>query len=122
MLHVLYLLFNEGYASSSGPDLAAATCPARRSGWPATLHASLPGDPEVTGLLALMLLTDARWPARTGPGDELIRWLTAARPVGTGRSITEGTSLITGALRQGEPGDTSCRPQIADLPCTTRRR
>ena len=72
MLHVLYLIFNEGYASTSGPELHRAELASRRSGWPACSAALLPDDGEVAGLLALMLLTDARRPARAGPDGELI--------------------------------------------------
>ena len=104
MLHVLYLLFNEGYATSSGPDLARSDLSGEAIRLVRALHASLPGDPEVTGLLALMLLTDARRPARTGPGGELIPLAEQERGRWDRPLITEGTSLITGALRQGQPG------------------
>ena len=73
VLHVLYLIFNEGYTASSGPGPAArAISPTRRSGSPATLHRLLPDDGEVAGLLALMLLTDARRAARTGADGALV--------------------------------------------------
>ena len=104
VLHVLYLLFNEGYASSSGPDLARSDLSGEAIRLARALHASLPGHPEVTGLLALMLLTDARRPARTGPGGELIPLAEQQRGRWDRALITEGTSLITGALRQGQPG------------------
>jgi RNA polymerase sigma factor (sigma-70 family) len=104
VLHVLYLLFNEGYASSSGPDLARSDLSGEAIRLARALHATLPGDPEVTGLLALMLLTDARRPARTGPGGELIPLAEQQRGRWDRALITEGTSLITRALRQGRPG------------------
>ena len=104
VLHVLYLLFNEGYASSSGPDLARSDLSGEAIRLARTLHASLPRHPEVTGLLALMLLTDARRPARTGPGGELIPLAEQQRGRWDRALITEGTSLITGALRQGRQG------------------
>jgi predicted RNA polymerase sigma factor len=104
VLHVLYLLFNEGYASSSGPDLARSDLSGEAIRLARALHGSLPGHPEVTGLLALMLLTDARRPARTGPGGELIPLAEQQRGRWDRALITEGTSLITGALRQGQPG------------------
>ena len=67
VLHVLYLIFNEGYTSSIGPDLRRAELRTRRSGSPGRCTRLLPDDGEVAGLLALMLLTDARRAARTGP-------------------------------------------------------
>jgi RNA polymerase sigma factor (sigma-70 family) len=104
VLHVLYLLFNEGYASSGGPDLARSDLSGEAIRLARALHASLPGHPEVTGLLALMLLTDARRPARTGPGGELIPLAEQQRGRWDRALITEGTSLITSALRPGQPG------------------
>ena len=85
VLHVLYLLFNEGYASSGGFDLARSDLSGEAIRLVRGLHASLPADPEVTGLLALMLLTDARRPApdrprrRTDPAGR-----TGTGPVGPG--------------------------------------
>jgi RNA polymerase sigma factor (sigma-70 family) len=113
VLHVLYLLFNEGYASSSGPDLARSDLSGEAIRLARALHASLPGHPEVTGLLALMLLTDARRPARTGPGGELIPLAEQQRGRWDRSLVTEGTSLITGALRQGEPGEYQLQAAIA---------
>ena len=113
VLHVLYLLFNEGYASSSGPDLARSDLSGEAIRLARALHASLPGHPEVTGLLALMLLTDARRPARTGPGGELIPLAEQQRGRWDRALITEGTSLITGALRQGEPAEYQLQAAIA---------
>ena len=102
VLRVLYLLFNEGYASSSGPDLARSDLSGEAIRLARALHASLPGDGEVTGLLALMLLTDARRAARTGPGGELIPLAEQQRARWDRALITEGMSLVTGALRQGQ--------------------
>ena len=65
VLRVVYLIFNEGYASSSGPDLARTDLAAEAVRLARLLHELLPDDPEVAGLLALMLLTEARRPART---------------------------------------------------------
>jgi RNA polymerase sigma factor (sigma-70 family) len=103
VLHVLYLLFNEGYTTSSGPDLARADLSGEAIRLARMLRASLPGDPEVTGLLALMLLTEARRPARTGPGGELIPLAEQQRGRWDRALITEGLTLITAALRDG-PG------------------
>jgi predicted RNA polymerase sigma factor len=113
VLHVLYLLFNEGYASSSGPDLARSDLSGEAIRLARALHASLPGHPEVTGLLALMLLTDARRPARTGPGGELIPLAEQQRGRWDRALITEGITLITGALRQGQPGEYQIQAAIA---------
>jgi predicted RNA polymerase sigma factor len=113
VLHVLYLIFNEGYASTSGPSLQRAELTAEAIRLARLAHLLLPGDDEVTGLLALMLLTDARRDARTGPGGELIpmdeqdrgRWDTA--------QIAEGVALITGALPMGPVGPYQLQAAIA---------
>ena len=72
VLHVLYLIFNEGYASSIGPNLQRSVLSNEAIRLTRAVHNLLPDDGEVAGLLALMLLTDARRPARTGPDGELI--------------------------------------------------
>jgi RNA polymerase sigma factor (sigma-70 family) len=113
VLHVLYLLFNEGYASSSGPDLARADLSGEAIRLARVLRASLPGNPEVTGLLALMLLTDARRPARTGDRGELIPLAEQQRSRWDRDLIAEGVALITGALRQGQAGEYQLQAAIA---------
>jgi RNA polymerase sigma factor (sigma-70 family) len=115
VLHVLYLLFNEGYASSGGPDLARSDLSGEAIRLARGLHASLPGDPEVTGLLALMLLTDARRPARTGAGGELVPLAEQQRGRWDRVLITEGTRLITGALQRGQPGEYQLQAAIATV-------
>ena len=72
VLHVLYLIFTEGYASTAGPSLYRTELAAEAIRLARLLHRLLPDDGEVAGLLALMLLTDARRPARAGPQGELI--------------------------------------------------
>ncbi|MEV4067764.1 RNA polymerase sigma factor, partial [Nonomuraea dietziae] len=72
VLHVLYLIFNEGYASTSGPHLHRAELSSEAIRLTRMVRRLLPEDGEVAGLLALMLLTDARRPARTGPDGALI--------------------------------------------------
>jgi RNA polymerase sigma factor (sigma-70 family) len=113
VLHVLYLLFNEGYASSGGPELARSDLSGEAIRLARGLHASLPGDPETTGLLALMLLTDARCPARTGPGGELIPLAEQQRSRWDRACITEGMRLITAALQQGQLGEYQLQAAIA---------
>ena len=113
VLHVLYLLFNEGYASSGGPELARSDLSGEAIRLARGLHASLPADPETTGLLALMLLTDARRPARTGPGGELIPLAEQQRSRWDRARITEGMRLITAALEQGQPGEYQLQAAIA---------
>ena len=113
VLHVLYLLFNEGYASSGGPELARSDLSGEAIRLARGLHASLPADPEASGLLALMLLTDARRPARTGPGGELIPLAEQQRSRWDRARITEGMRLITAALEHGQPGEYQLQAAIA---------
>jgi len=115
VLHVLYLIFNEGYAASDGPDLARTDLSGEAIRLARNVHTALPQDPEATGLLALMLLTDARRAARTGPGGELVPLAEQDRSRWDRRLITEGLSLITGALRLGQPGEYQVQAAIAAL-------
>ena len=98
VLHVLYLIFNEGYTSSAGPSCSAPTSPPRPSASPAPPTRCSPTTREVAGLLALMLLTDARRTARTGPAGELIPLTEQDRSLWDQRAIQEGIALLTGAL------------------------
>jgi RNA polymerase sigma factor (sigma-70 family) len=95
VLHVLYLIFNEGYAATSGPGLVRPDLSAEAIRLARLLHRLLPGDGEVAGLLALMLLTDARRPARTGPGGELIPMADQDRSRWDSGLIDEGVALKT---------------------------
>jgi RNA polymerase sigma factor (sigma-70 family) len=104
VLHVLYLIFSEGYASSIGThlqrlDLAREAIRLNRSA-----RALLPDDAEIAGLLALMLLTNARRAARTGPREELIPLDKQNRSLWDRAEITEGTHLLTLALSKGAVG------------------
>ncbi len=103
VLHVLYLIFNEGYASS-GPDLQRRDLSAEAVRLARALHALLPDDSEVTGLLALMLLTDARRDARTGPNGELSPLTEQDRTRWDRDAIDEGVALISAALPRGPVG------------------
>ncbi|MGH3288502.1 MAG: RNA polymerase sigma factor, partial [Streptosporangiaceae bacterium] len=101
VLHVLYLIFTEGYASTSGPSLQRTELAAEAIRLTRLVHRLLPEDGEVTGLLALMLLTDARRPARTGPGGELIPMAEQDRNLWNATQIAEGVDLVTSALARG---------------------
>jgi RNA polymerase sigma factor (sigma-70 family) len=115
VLEVLYLLFNEGYASSSGPDLARVDLSGEAIRLARMLHAQLPDDAEVAGLLALMLLTDARRPARTGPAGELVPLAEQDRTQWDRARISEGMVLLAAALRQRQVGEYQLLASIAGL-------
>jgi len=115
VLHVLYLLFNEGYTSSTGPDLARTDLSGEAIRLARGIHAAVPDDPEIAGLLALMLLTDARRPARSGAGGELIPLAEQDRTLWDRRLIIEGIGLITRALRRGQVGEYQLQAAIAAL-------
>ncbi len=115
VLHVLYLIFSEGYASTSGPDLQRAELAAEAIRLASIVHGLLPGDGEVTGLLALMLLTDARRRARTGPGGELIPMAEQDRSQWDAARIGEGVALITGVLGRGPAGPYQLQAAIAAI-------
>ena len=95
VLHVLYLIFNEGYTASSGPDLHRGELTAEAIRLTRMVHAALPDDGEVTGLLALMLLTDARRPARTGADGRLIPLAEQDRTRWDAAAIEEGVALLS---------------------------
>jgi predicted RNA polymerase sigma factor len=101
VLHVLYLIFNEGYTSSAGATLHRTDLSNEAIRLTRDLRALLPTDPEVTGLLALMLLTDARRTARTGPHGELIPLDEQDRSRWDRALIHEGIALVAEALTRG---------------------
>ncbi len=113
VLHVLYLVFNEGYTSSSGPDLQRLELAHEAIRLARAVYASLSDDPEVTGLLALMLLTDARRAARTGAHGELIPLMEQDRSVWDQAEIAEGIELLTAALSKGRIGTYQLQAAIA---------
>ncbi|GAA2211337.1 sigma factor-like helix-turn-helix DNA-binding protein [Nonomuraea monospora] len=115
VLHTLYLIFNEGYASTSGPDLHRAELAAEAIRLARMLHRLLPGDAEAAGLLALMLLTDARRPARTGRDGALIPMAEQDRTLWNAAFIAEGVELVTAALSRGTPGPYQLQAAIAAL-------
>ena len=115
VLRVIYLIFTEGYASTSAPDLLRPDLSAEAIRLARTLRALLPSDAEVTGLLALLLLTDARRPARTGPGGLPVPMAEQDRGTWDAARIAEGTALVTEALRRGPPGPYQVQAAIAAL-------
>ena len=128
VLHVLYLIFNEGYASSIGPDLQRSDLANEAIRLTRVVHRLLPDQSEVAGLLALMLLTDARRAARTGSDGELIALAEQDRSLWDRDAIAEGSALITATFARGNIGayqlqaaiaavhDSAARPQDTDWP------
>ena len=98
VLHVLYLIFNEGYTATSGPELQRGDLTAEAIRLAREIRRSLPENGEVAGLLALMLLTDARRAARTRPDGSLIPLAEQDRGTWNREAIHEGLSLVTEAL------------------------
>jgi RNA polymerase sigma factor (sigma-70 family) len=113
VLHVLYLIFNEGYTASSGTDLTRVDLTAEAIRLARQLHRRLPDDGEVTGLLALMLLTDARRPARTGPDGSLVPLEEQDRSRWDAAAIAEGVTLVSGALARAAVGPYQLQAAIA---------
>ncbi|MCI0686319.1 MAG: sigma-70 family RNA polymerase sigma factor [Sporichthyaceae bacterium] len=115
VLHVLYLIFNEGYAATSGPSLHRSDLTAEAIRLARLVHRLLPDDAEVAGLLALMLLTDARRPARTGPDGALVPMADQDRTLWNSDDITEGVALISAALPRGPTGPYQLQAAIAAI-------
>ncbi|MFC0547149.1 RNA polymerase sigma factor [Kutzneria chonburiensis] len=113
VLHVLYLIFNEGYASTAGPSLHRVELSAEAIRLTRMVRRLRPDDAEVAGLLALMLLTDARRPARTGPHGELVPMAEQDRNLWHAKDISEGVDLVTAALSKGAPGPYQLQAAIA---------
>jgi RNA polymerase sigma factor (sigma-70 family) len=113
VLHVLYLIFNEGYTASSGPDLQRADLTAEAIRLTRAVHRLLPDDGEVAGLLALMLLTDARRRARTARDGSLIPLSEQDRTLWDEPSIEEGRALVTRVLSTGPVGPYQLQAAIA---------
>jgi RNA polymerase sigma factor (sigma-70 family) len=113
VLHVLYLIFNEGYASSIGPNLQRSDLANEAIRLTRAVRNLVPDAGEVAGLLALMLLTDARRAARTGPDGELIPLAEQDRSLWDRQAIDEGVALITHTLSKGSIGAYQLQAAIA---------
>jgi RNA polymerase sigma factor (sigma-70 family) len=113
VLRVLYLIFNEGYASTAGTQLLRADLADEAIRLARILHAILPGDGEVSGLLALMLLVHARHRARAGADGSLIPMAEQDRALWDRSAIQEGVALITAALPRGPTGPYQLQAAIA---------
>jgi RNA polymerase sigma factor (sigma-70 family) len=113
VVHVLYLIFNEGYTATSGTQLVRAELTAEAIRLARQLHRVVPGNTEVAGLLALMLLTDARRPARTAPDGSLVPLSEQDRTLWNADAIAEGVALVTRALSTGPLGPYQLQAAIA---------
>jgi RNA polymerase sigma factor (sigma-70 family) len=113
VLHILYLIFNEGYASSSGAQLQRIELSNEAIRLTRNVHALRPENPEVAGLLALMLLTDARREARIGQEGELIPLTKQNRALWNSELIREGVALLTAALGKSAVGMYQLQAAIA---------
>jgi RNA polymerase sigma factor (sigma-70 family) len=113
VLHVLYLIFNEGYTSSIGPHLRRADLSHEAMRLTRIVRHLQPDDTEVAGLLSLMLLTDARRLARTGAEGELIPLAQQDRALWDRQQITEGVALLSATLPKGAVGPYQLQAAIA---------
>ena len=115
VMQVLYLIFNEGYTTSSGPALHRADLTAEAIRLTRLLRSLLPGEAEVAGLLALMLLTDARRAARTGPDGHIVPLASQQRDLWDTAAIAEGQAILTRTLGTGPVGPYQLQAAIAAL-------
>jgi RNA polymerase sigma-70 factor (ECF subfamily) len=120
VLAVLYLLFNEGYAATSGVDLVRQALCAEAIRLARTLVVLMPDEPEAMGLLALMLLHDARRGARVDAAGDLIALEEQDRSRWDRVAIDEGRDVLKAALRRGRPGPYQVQAAIAACHCAAR--
>jgi len=113
VLAVVYLVFNEGYAASAGDGLTRSELSAEAIRLARLLAGLMPDEPEVLGLLALLLLTEARRPARTGPDGELVLLADQDRGRWDRAQIAEGQQLVRACLRRNQPGPYQIQAAIA---------
>ncbi|WP_245413283.1 RNA polymerase sigma factor [Arthrobacter celericrescens] len=113
VLHVLYLIFNEGYAASSGPSMQREELTAEAIRLARLLRSALPEEPETGGLLALMLLTDSRRRARTLPDGMPVPLADQDRGLWDREQIEEGLALLESVLATGGPGPYRLQAAIA---------
>lgn len=113
VLRVVYLVFTEGHRPSAGAEVIRADLCDRAIWLARALSEVLPGEPEVSGLLALLLLTDARRPARTGRDGSLVLLAEQDRTRWDRAKIDEGEELVESALRSGRPGPYQLQAAIA---------
>jgi RNA polymerase sigma factor (sigma-70 family) len=115
VLHALYLVFNEGYTTSSGRDLQRTDLTAEAIRLARLLHRLLPGEAEVAGLLALMLLTDARRAGRTDHDGRIVPLADQRRDLWDAAAIAEGQAILTRNLGTGPVGPYQLQAAIAAL-------
>ena len=115
VMRTLYLIFSEGYLASAGADLQRVDLASEAIRLTRLLHQLLPADPEVTGLLSLMLLTDARRDARTDPDGALVPLDAQDRTRWNQQAIAEGSALIASAFASGAVGPYQLQAAIASL-------
>jgi RNA polymerase sigma factor (sigma-70 family) len=121
VLHILYLIFNEGYLTTGGQELARADLSREAIRLARIAHRALPDDPEVAGLLALMLLTEARRAARTTAGGELVPLDEQDRSLWDRELIAEGVELARAAASTGSAAEYLIQAHIAALHDTAAR-
>jgi RNA polymerase sigma-70 factor (ECF subfamily) len=117
VLRVIYLVFTEGHMASSGPDLVLGDICEQAIRLARELAGVVPGEPEAAGLLALLLLTDARRAARVNPAGELVQLADQDRSRWDTARISEGRELVAGALAAGRPGPYQLQAAIAACHC-----
>jgi RNA polymerase sigma-70 factor (ECF subfamily) len=110
---VVYLIFNEGYAASAGDGLTRASLCAEAIRLARLLAGLMPDEPEVAGLLALVLLTEARRPARTDPDGGLVLLADQDRTQWDHGLIAEGQAIVRACLRRDQPGPYQIQAAIA---------